>query len=328
MKNSTRMHFCPLRTLLAIALLASPLLAMADYPDKPITLIVPWAAGGGSDSVARALSNVLQEELGTTINVVNRAGGNGIVGHAAISGAKPDGYTIGLATTAVSMLHWMGHTKLSRTDFTPIAMVNYDYSGLQISTDSPYDDAGALLEAIKTEPQGTFKGAGTGVGGIWHVAFAGLLVDQGIDTSRVTWIPSQGAAPALAELAAGGVDIVPSSVPEGRAMMEAGKAKSIAVMAPERNPSFPDVPTLKEAIGSDYTLGEWRAIVGPAGMDPAIAKKLEKAVEVAYNSDSYQDFMKRLGFGMKWLNTEEFNAFLVENDTHMSGIIDSLGLKK
>lgn len=112
MKNSTGMHFCPLRTLLATALLASPLLAMADYPDKPITLIVPWAAGGGSDSVARALSNVLQEELGTTINVVNRAGGNGIVGHAAISGAKPDGYTIGLATTAVSMLHWMDHTKL------------------------------------------------------------------------------------------------------------------------------------------------------------------------------------------------------------------------
>src|SRR5690606_33481460 len=122
---------------------------------------------------------------------------------------------------------------------------------------------------------------------------------QGIDTSRVTWIPSQGAAPALAELAAGGVDIVPSSVPEGRAMMEAGKAKSIAIMAPERLATFPDVPTLKEAIGTDYTLGEWRAIVGPAGLDPAIAKKLEKAVEAAYNSDSYQDFMTRLGFGMR-----------------------------
>lgn len=331
MKNqphSGRKTLRPLKTLLLSALLATPLLAMADYPDKPIMLVVPWAAGGGSDAAARGIAAALEQELGTTINVVNRAGGSGAVGHTVIAKAKPDGYTLGFITGELNMMHWQGLTKLTRDDYTPLGMTNYDYAGVQISADSPYQNLSELLKAVADNPRGTFMASGTGQGGIWHVAFAGLLMDQGIAPNQVTWVPSQGAAPAMVELAAGSLQIVPSSVPEARSMIEAGKAKGLAVLAPERNAIFPDIPTLKESIDSAYSLGEWRGVAAPKGLDPSVAAKLEKALAAAYQSDLYQDFMKKQGFGVEWRNAADFKAFLAENDAYMGEIIEKIGLKQ
>lgn len=331
MNNKNRLErrsFRLLKTLLLPALLVSPLMAMAAYPEKPIQLIVPWAAGGGSDAAARGIAAALEEQLKTTINVVNRPGGSGVVGHTAMAAAKPDGYTLGFITGELNMLHWQGLTKLSHEDFTPIAMTNYDYPGVQIAANAPYDTVQSLLQAIKSEPKGTFKASGTGLGGIWHIAFAGLLLDQGIAPDHITWIPSQGAAPAMVELAAGSVEIVPSSVPEARSMIDAGKAKGLAVVAPQRNPSFPDIPTLKEATGSNYILGEWRGVAGPKGMDPEVVATLEKALDAAYQSDTYQSFMKKQGFGVEWRNATDFKEFLKTNNAYMGGIIEKVGLKK
>lgn len=302
--------------------------AHADYPERPISLIVPWAAGGGSDAIARTIAIAMEQELGQPVNVVNRAGGGSVVGHTVLANAKPDGYTIGMMTGEVNMMHWQGLTKLTYKDYTPIAQINYDYAGVQVSADSPYKDVGELVEAIRTSPEGTFKASGVGQGGIWHVAFGGLLVDRGIDPKAVRWIPSEGAAPAMTDLVAGGIDIAPTSVPEARSMMDAGRVKSLAIMAPERNPVFADVPTLKEEIDSDYALGEWRAIGGPKGMDPAVVAKLEAALEKAYQSDIYQDFMKKQGFGAVWRNTADFNVFLEETDAIMGDTVDKLGLKR
>ncbi|MFP8968433.1 tripartite tricarboxylate transporter substrate binding protein [Pokkaliibacter sp. CJK22405] len=313
---------------LCFSLLCISGIAHAEYPDRPIQLIVPWAAGGGSDSAARGIAAALEKELGTTINVVNRAGGGSVVGMTAMSVARPDGYTLGFATGEMNMLHWQGLSKITYKDFTPIALTNYDYAGVQIAGDAPYANLSELLAAIKEKPAGSFGASGTGLGGIWHVAFAGLLLDQGIAPDKVRWIPSQGAAPAMVELAAGNLEIVPSSVPEARSMISAGKAKSLAIMAPERNPAFPDIPTVKEAVDSSYTLGEWRGVVGPKGMDPAVVKKLATALEAAYKSDMYQDYMKKQGFGVEWRDPEGFKTFLEENDAYMGDIIGKIGLKK
>ena len=121
-----------------------------------------------------------------------------------------------------------------------------------------------MLDAVKAEP-GEHKASGTGQGGIWHLALAGMLAEAGIDPDAAPWVPSQGAAPGLQDLVAGGVDIVTCSVPEAQALLEAGRVKSLAVMSAERNPAFPDVPTLKEATGLDWTIGAWRGIAGPDG---------------------------------------------------------------
>jgi len=316
-----------LKSILLSALFVSPL-AMAAYPDKPIQLIVPWAAGGGSDAAARGIAAALEKELGVTINVVNRAGGNGVVGHSVMASAKPDGYTLGFITGELNMMHWQGLTKLTYKDYTPIAMTNYDYPGVQVAADAPYNNVGELLDAIRTQPKGTIKASGTGLGGIWHVAFAGLLLEQGIEPDRITFVPSQGAAPAMVELAAGSIQLVPTSVPEARSMIDAGKAKGLAILSPERNPAFPNIPTLKESLGSDYSLGEWRGIAGPKNLSPEIVATLEAALEKAYNSDMYKDYMLKLGFGMQWHNAADFSTFLEENNTYMGGIIEKIGMKR
>ena len=111
-------------------------------------------------------------------------------------------------------------------------------------------------------------------------------------------------------------------------MITAGKAKGLAILSPERNPAFQDIPTIKESIGSEYSLGEWRGVSGPKGMDPTVVAKLEDALEKAYNSEFYQDFMKRQGFGVEWHKGDDFKAFLVENNAYMGGIIEKIGMKK
>lgn len=315
-------------TSIAVLLTAIAGPALADYPEKPITIIVPWAAGGGTDATARTIAKAMEEELDATVNVVNRTGGSGVVGHSAIARAKPDGYTLGLVTGEINMMHWQGLTDLTYRDYTPIAQINYDYAGVQVATDGPFEDLEDLVKTVGEQPKGTYNASGTGQGGVWHLAFAGFLMDQGLEPDRVTWIPSQGAAPAMTELAAGGIDIVPSSVPEGRSMIEAGRANSLGIMAPERLDSFPDVPTVQEAIGSDYQIGEWRGIAGPKGMDPEIVSTLEDALEAAYNSDTYQGFMAKQGFGTEWRNAEDFGQLMEDMDERFGKIVEQVGLAK
>lgn len=317
-----------LKSTAAAMILVASGAAFADYPEKPITIIVPWAAGGGTDATARTIASALEKQLGENVNVVNRTGGSGVVGHTAVAMAKPDGYTLGLVTGEINMMHWQGLTQLTYSDYTPIAQINYDYAGIQVAADGPFDSIEGLVNTVRDEPKGTYNASGTGQGGVWHLAFAGFLMDQGLEPDRVTWIPSQGAAPAMTELAAGGIDIVPSSVPEGRSMIEAGKAKSLGIMAPERLDSFPDVPTLQQSLDSDYQVGEWRGIAGPKGMDPEIVATLETALKAAYNSDTYQGFMAKQGFGTEWRNAEDFGQLMADMDERFGKIVKSVGLAK
>ncbi|WP_155826460.1 tripartite tricarboxylate transporter substrate binding protein [Vreelandella zhanjiangensis] len=311
---------------IAAAIMVASGSALADYPERPITLIVPWAAGGGTDATARTIARALEEELGQNVNVVNRTGGSGVVGHTAILNAKPDGYTIGLATVEVNTMHWQGLTDLTYEDLTPIAQINYDSPGIQVATDGAFDSLDTLMEAIRTQPKGSLTASGTGQGGIWHLAFAGFLMDQGIPADQVIWVPSEGSAPAMTELASGGVDVVSTSIPEARSMIDAGRVKSFAVMASERLSAFPDIPTANELVGSDYQVGAWRGIVGPQGMDAEVVATLESALEAAYQSDTYQDFMTQRGFGTEWRNAEEFGQMMEEMDGILGEIVEQVGL--
>ena len=181
------------------------------------------------------------------------------MGHAAIASAAPDGYTIGLATVEIGMMHWQGLTELTGESYTPLALVNADPAGVQVRADAPYKSISELLAAIKANP-GKLKASGTGQGGIWHLALAGLLRDQKIDPAAVPWVPSNGAAPGLQDMVAGGVDIAPCSLPEARALIDAGKVKSLVIMNDKPSALYPNVPTLKAALGSDWTMAAWRGI--------------------------------------------------------------------
>lgn len=312
---------------LACALGAAGCGQQADYPARPIELVVPWGAGGGTDAVGRMIANLLEQDLGKPVNVVNRTGGSGVVGHAAIAGARADGYTIGIITVEIAMMRHLGLTELSGEAYTPLALINSDATSIQVRSDSPYADLGDLIAAVRANP-GRLKASGTAHGGIWHVALAGLLHEQGISVDAVPWVPSVGNAAALLDLVAGGVDVVAGSLPEARSLIDAGRVRSLAVLDERRSALYPDVPTAREAIGSSWTMGGWRGIAAPKGLPPAVEARLASAVKKAYDSAEFRAFMDSRGFTMRWGGPAEFAAFMRDSDRQMGEAMQLVGLAK
>ena len=310
----------------ALATFGQPAFAQA-YPVRPVTFICPWGAGGGTDATARIMAALLEKDLGQPFSVVNRTGGSGVVGHQAIASATPDGYNIGMVTVEITMMHHAGLTQLSWKDYTPLALVNIDTSGVIVNAESPYKTMADLVAAIRANP-GKLKASGTGQGGIWHLALAGMLRDLKIDATAVPWVPSNGAAPAMQDLVAGGVQIVTCSLPEGRALIDAGKARPLAVMSAERTALYPNVPTLKESIGSGWTVGAWRGIAGPKGMPADVSAKLSAAIKKVWDGREFKDFMSTRGFGLTWADARGYATFMEKGDSDMAAVMKALGLSK
>lgn len=320
-------RFSLLKTMAVAALSVACATASAAWPERPITLYLAWAAGGGTDATARIIGQLMEKELGVPVNVINRAGGNGVVGNQAMAEADPDGYTVGLITVEISMSHHMGLTDLTPSDYTPLALMNLDPSAVVVASDSPYSTVDELVEAAKANP-GKLKASGTGEGGIWHIAIAGMLADLGAAPDAIPWVPSKGAAPAMLELVAGGVDVAPVSLPEARAMIDSGKAKALAIMADERSAMYPDVPTLKEATGSNWTIGAWRGMVGPKGLPADIATRYREVFDKINHSSEYRDFMAKQGYGVVYASGADFAKFMAEGDIDMGKTFKALGLAR
>jgi len=313
--------------LLAALLVAVATTAHAQYPQRPIQLIVPWGAGGGTDATARIIGSLLEKDLKQPVNVVNRTGGSGVVGHDAIAKATPDGYTIGLITVEITMMHHVGLTALTYKDYTPIGLVNADPAAINVRSDSPYKSVKDLLAAIKANP-GKMKASGTGQGGIWHLAIAGLLKEQGIDPGALPWVPSNGAAPGMQDMIAGGVDVVPCSIPEARPMIDAGKARALAIMDANPPAIYPNVPTLKKELGTDWAIAAWRVIAAPKGIPADVQKALGVALKKVYDSKEYKEFMASRGFGVVWADADGAAKFMAASDASLGSALKAVGLAK
>lgn len=300
--------------------------AQGTWPNRPVTVICPWGAGGGTDATVRIIANLLEKDLGQPFNVVNRTGGSGVVGHSAIATAPADGYTLGMLTVEIAMMHWQKLTELTPASYTPLALMNEDPPGVTVNASAPYPNVKALADAIKAAPPGKFKASGTGQGGIWHLALVGWLTAMGLKPNHVAWVPSNGAGPAMQDLAANGLDLVTCSLPESRALVEAGKARSLAIMASERNPSFASVPTLKESMGVDYSVGAWRGIAAPKGLPADVGAKLVASLKKVNESKEFRDFMANRGFGVRWADAAGFGSFMASSDAAMGAAMKSAGL--
>lgn len=298
----------------------------ADYPRRPITLICPWGAGGGTDAVSRIIATLLKKELGVPVNVVNRTGGGGAVGHTVMATAKPDGYTIGMPTVELTMIHWMGLSKVTYRDIAPVAMVNFDPAGISVRADSPWKTYKDLEMHIRENP-GQLQSSGAGQGGIWHLALAGWMKAIGLEASAIKWIPSKGAAPALQDLMAGGIDLSTCSLPETSTLVDAGKVRPLAIMASERAAKFPEVPTLQE-MDMAWTCGAWRGIAAPKGTPEEIVDILEKAVAKVVESAEFIKFMENRGFGISYLNAADFAKALAQADKENGEIMKAAGIIK
>ena len=315
---------------LALAAFAAGLIcgiARAEYPARPVTLIVPWGAGGGTDAVGRMMATLIERDLGKPVNVVNRTGGSGVVGHQALAGAKADGYTIGIITVEIGMMHHQGLTQLNGASFAPLGMVNVDPASVQVRAGAPYRNLADLVAAIKANP-GKLKASGTAHGGIWHLSLYGLLHDLKIEPRTVLWVPSASNAAGLLDLVAGGVDMVPGSHPEARALIEAGKVRSLGVMDARPSSLFPEVPTLKQALNSKWLSGAWRGIAAPLNLPPEIAQQLTAALQKVWNSQEFKDFMNARGFGMIWGDAAQFASHMERTDATLGSAMREAGLAR
>jgi len=298
------------------------------YPTKPITIICPWSAGGGTDNTARFIAGMLSKELGVPVNVVNKTGGSGAVGHMEGAMAAPDGYTLTNITFELNTFKYLGYAKLVPTDLMPIFQFNEDADALSVQANSPYKNVKDLLDAIKAKPDGTFLFSGSTIACSWDLPRVQMLMAAGINPKRVKFIPTQGgAAPAITELLGGHVDAVVCSYPEIAPQVEAGKIRTIAVFSDERVPLYPNIPTLKEQ-GIDVTGGTWRGFAVPLKTPDYVIKTLTDALKKITASQEFVDFMNKSQFGIKIRDQKEFAQFINDQFKTLEGVMEAAGYLK
>lgn len=295
----------------------------AGYPTRPVTLICPWAAGGGTDRLSRFVADQLQQGLGKPVIVVNRTGGSGAAGHSAGALADPDGYTLTMGTFELSTMHWMGISPLTHTNFAPVFQFNADAAALIVRNDAPWQSLGDLLQFVKDNP-GQLRISGTSTGGAWDLARAGFLLAAGLPVDSMVWVPTQGSAPSLVELLGGHIEVVCCSVPEAAPQLEAGQLRVLGVMAPARLKDFPDYPTVKE-LGVDWEAVGWRGLMLPKGAPTALLELLGARCEALVNAPKFAEFMKLNGFAIETRNAADFEAFLAKQDAQWKAVIEAAG---
>lgn len=296
-------------------------------PDRAVTYIVPWGAGGGTDANSRMLASLLEKSWGVPFNVVNRTGGNGVTGHSAISRAEPDGYTVGAVTVEINTMHWVGLTEMTYEDVTPIALIDIVPASVLVGKNSPFGTVNELLDYARENP-GELTGSGTSLGGIWHLALAGMLNAEGMAPDAIRWIPSQGAAPALQELVAGGVDVATPALSEGKTLVESDEVKALAYMHDSPMEALPDVPLTSEALESGWTLAAYITISGPDGMPANIVCSYEKAVAEVVASQEWADFKASRGAEVVDMGAEDLAAYMQQQDAALGEVIQAVGLAK
>lgn len=298
--------------------------ASKNYPTKPLTYLVPWSPGGMTDGTSRFMATVLQDAIGKPVNVINRTGGGGVVGHLALSQARPDGYTVGAVTVEITMLRHMGLTDLSYEDYTPLALLINNPAAITVRADAPWNSLEEMLESIRQNP-GMHQASGTARGGIWDLARLGFLQAAGLSDSDMPWVPSQGAAPALQELIAGGVDVVTASLPEVDGLRQAGQVRTLAIMADQRSSKYPNVPTLKE-LGIDWSIGGWVSICAPREVPEVVLVKLRSAVENAVNDESFIEALQNAGSTRQVLLGPELGEFMARQDEVNGKLMKEAGI--
>ena len=295
-----------LALLTGFALLPTAGLAQDAYPDRPITLVVPYAAGGTTDISARQIATMAEAILGQPIGVENQPGASGSNAMRAVAGAAPDGYTL-IATTSspafvTPALRDVGYDTLA--DFVPIMNYSGPYHGVLVQADSPYDTLDALIEGAKA---GTVTYGTAGALGGAHLAFVAVAKETG---AKLQHVPFDGASKATAAVLGGHVDA--ALVPAYRDLVTDGQLRLLGVLDGTRDPDFPDAPTLKDA-GLAVEFPSIVGIMAPAGTDPAIVAKLEAAFTEVATSDAFATFMTGLSQPVRIMSGAEMGQTIADN---------------
>ena len=274
-----------------------------DFPgNKQVSLIVPYSAGGASDTVARIYASELEQSLGTSIVVSNVTGASGAIGLEQVRNSNPDGYTIAYMPVESTMLKALGFTDLSTDDFRFIGRAMTIPAAVTVRADAPWDTFEDFVNYAKEHP-GEIQVGNSGTGSIWHIAAASIEKECGV---QFTHVPFDGAAPAVAALLGGNIQAVTVSPSEVKNNVDSGDFKVLCVLGESHSSVVPDVPTAQE-LGIDITIQGWGGFAVPKDTPQAVIDILEKASETAINSDSVKKTLADRGYEHAYLSGSDMD---------------------
>lgn len=298
----------------ALALSPAFTLAQSDYPSRPVTMVVPFPPGGVADITARPLAEAMGRILKQTVVVENKAGAGGGVGMGFVAKAKPDGYTVLLALSSISILpeadKVLGRDSLYQLDqFIPIARFTADPTVLAVRADAPWKTAAEFLDAAKKAP-GTIPYGSSGNYGTMHVPMEMLGASA---NAKMLHVPFTGAGPAVIALLGGQVQALSTGPSSVMGHYKAGKVRVLASWGEARHPALPEVPTLKE-LGYDAQFSQWTGLFVPAGTPEPVVAKLREAARAAANDEQFRAALTRVETPIQYLDQPQFRSFW-ENDS-------------
>ena len=316
------------RSLIAAALAGLPLAAARsqDFPTRPVRVVVGFPPGGGTDLVARPLAQKVQGIFGQSVVVDNRVGANGSVGLEVVAKSPPDGYTIGHVNSSVVVTNPLLYKNLAvnvERDLVPVCTVADSAVVLAVPADLPARDLRELVALAKAKPGQLNFGSG-GLGSVDHLSFEVLKRQTGVEFLHV---PYRGGGPALNDMIGGRVQLMISSYGMYKGQVDAGRVRIVAVLAPERHPALPDVPTGVEQGWPDLIVPAWQGIVAPAQTPAAILDKVEAAYRSALADPEVKALLISLGYFPIFRGQKDAARMIRDETVRWGTIIRELGIQ-
>jgi tripartite-type tricarboxylate transporter receptor subunit TctC len=308
-----------------LAAAAAPAIALAQYPDRPITMVVPFPPGGVADITARPVAAAMSTYLKQPVVVENKSGAGGGVGMQHVARAKPDGYTVLLALSSISIIpeadKVLGRDPMYQLNqLVPIARFTADPTVLAVKADAPWKTAAEFLEAARKAP-GSIPYGSSGNYGTMHVPMEMLNAAAG---TKMLHVPFTGAGPAVVALLGGQVQALSTGPSSIMGHYKGGKVRVLASWGEARHPALPDVPTLKE-LGYDAQFSQWTGLFVPAGTpEPAIAK-LREAARAAIQDPAFKAALAKVETPVQYLDQPQFGAFWDADARKLADVVKKIG---
>ncbi|MEJ8294675.1 tripartite tricarboxylate transporter substrate binding protein BugE [Delftia tsuruhatensis] len=301
--------------------------AADTYPSKPVKLIVPFAAGGSTDIVARVIAEGLRSTLGQPVVVDNKAGAGGLIGTESIAQAAPDGYTIGMATVSTATINPSLYTRAAKLEgrLLPVANLVTMPSVYMVHPKMGVKDFAGFLARLRAQP-GAYSAGVPGLGTLGHLMVASFNETM---KTQIQIVPYRGNGPALNDALAGMVQVMTDQLPSAMPQIKGGKLIPVALSGDSRSPDLPDVPTFKELGYAQLNeLGiSWFGLVVPAGTPPAIVRQLQEASTKAVRLPEVQKHLKLLGASVTEMDQGRFPAQIASELQRNKALLDKAGVK-
>lgn len=303
--------------------------AANSYPDRDVTLVVPFGAGGISDRVARVVAQYVSKDFGQPVVVLNKPGGSGIPGTAYTLNSRPDGYTLQLVSIGATNFAIAASPDIPYTwdQLTSIARVNVSGFVFSVKADTKWQTLKDVVDDVRKDPR-RYKYSNGGIVGPSTFATCQLFDSVGIDPNLLIRVTFTGGAESSAALAGGNVDFASLNLAEVIPLVKAGKLRALAITTTKRSDQLPETPTSSEAGYPNYTMTNWNGVIGPKGLPEYVVKRWNEALQRAMKDNSFLDTLKKTGVTPAYLGPKDYMKVMKETYETGKYFVEKLGLKK